>query len=206
MMQDLFDAPAPPKPTHDPGGKVATPLPKGMWGYADFHGDNGQYRLWLSRQWGALEKAVQNIDELITSCRYVLWIGMNPSTAMELVNDPTVTREIGFSKTWGYEAYVKCNVMDYRATKPKDLWAPGVVPCSDRNHATILKAARRADQIICCSGVPPHKSLECYAQHVYKMLHEAGHQRKMFAFGYTLMGHPRHSLYLPSDKELEPFR
>lgn len=192
---DLFNAP---KPKHDPGGKVETALPAGMRGGAEFYGDNDQYRVLLTRAW---EPAQAEMDT-----RYLLWIGMNPSTARDDVNDPTVTREIGFCKAWGYFNYVKCNVMDYRATKPKDLWAPGVVPCSDRNHGTILRLARDADKIICCSGVPPHKSLAHHATNVYAMLREEGHSRKMFAFGFTLMGHPRHPLYLPNDSELVPFK
>lgn len=190
---DLF-APAE-KPKHDPGGKVEIPLPPGMIGDAEFYGENDQYRPSLARSWN-------NAGDRL---RVVMWIGMNPSTARGDVNDPTILREIGFSKALGFNDYIKCNVMDYRATNPKVLRSPGVNPRSDRNIPTILHYARMVEKIICASGVPPHKSLAHYAEETYAALREAGHGRKMFCLGRTLMGHPRHPLYLKADSALETF-
>jgi len=183
VVADLFTEPS----RHDPGGKVASPLPKGMLGHAEFYGDRDQYRLWLSRVWGKDSK-------------FVLWVGMNPSTATADVNDPTVTREINFTKDWGYSKYIKCNVMDYRATNQSDLTKPGVAPRSHRNLDTIVSFARDADQIIICYGVLP-KSLQMYAQDVVASLQG----RQLLCLGRTLFGHPRHPLYLRSDTKPEPF-
>src|SRR3989344_2064891 len=49
----------------------------------------------------------------------VLFIGLNPSTADELKNDPTVTRMVNFSKNWGFGSLTVCNLFAFRATVPK---------------------------------------------------------------------------------------
>ena len=40
----------------------------------------------------------------------VLFIGLNPSTADELKNDPTIRRCIGYAKDWGYGGYIMGNI------------------------------------------------------------------------------------------------
>jgi len=50
----------------------------------------------------------------------VVFIGLNPSTADEIKNDPTVTRMINFAKAWGYGSITVCNLFSFRATFPKD--------------------------------------------------------------------------------------
>ena len=51
----------------------------------------------------------------------LLFIGLNPSTADETVNDPTMRRCLGFANAWGYGGMIVTNVFGYRATKPTDL-------------------------------------------------------------------------------------
>lgn len=187
---DLFESPK----KHDPGGKVATALPKDMVGHAEFYGGNDEYRLWLDRMWGGATLATP----------YILWIGMNPSTATAEYNDPTITREINFTRSWGYSAYAKCNVMDFRATKQADLLKPGVEPRSARNLETIIDYARGAEKIILCYGVP-HKSLLHYGPETASVLRQRGYGAKLFCLGKTLLGNPRHPLYLRADTQLEPF-
>lgn len=190
---DLFAA-LDPVPLHDPGGKVATMLPRGMEGNAEFSGDRQEYRPWLMRTWGET-----------TEQRFILWIGLNPSTARADVNDPTITREVDFSKRWGFSKYIKTNIMDYRATEPAGLLADGVIPRSAENLPTILRFAANADQIVVCHGVPPHKRLHTYAIETFEVLRNAGHINRMCCFGTTLFGWPRHPLYLSKDTPLQPY-
>ena len=75
----------------------------------------------------------------------MLWIGLNPSTADASFDDPTIGREIGFSMSWDCDAMVKCNIADYRATKPEALIAPNVEPCSRINLPMIRDIAKHAD-------------------------------------------------------------
>ena len=65
--------------------------------------------------------------------RYALWrmwdgdkplvmiIGLNPSTADEKVNDPTITRCISFARSWGYGGVCVTNLFGFRATSPTQL-------------------------------------------------------------------------------------
>jgi len=70
--------------------------------------DCRNYRYSLSRVW----------DE---SKPYVLFIGLNPSTADESEDDPTIRKCINYAKIWGYGGLKMANLFAYRATLPSDL-------------------------------------------------------------------------------------
>ncbi|MFA9269617.1 MAG: DUF1643 domain-containing protein, partial [Baekduiaceae bacterium] len=125
---------------HDPGGKVRLALMEGVRGDAVFSED-GRYRP-LMRRW--LGDAFPD--------RYLLFIGMNPSTADATVNDPTCGREWTFTRREGFEAMVKANVGDYRATDPKMLLAPDVQAASPENLPAIRAVAAKADKVVLCHG------------------------------------------------------
>lgn len=69
-----------------------------------------KYRYWLLRVW----------DENLPLCGIV---GLNPSVANETDNDPTITKEITFSRSWGFGGILKQNLYAYCATDPKNMWA-----------------------------------------------------------------------------------
>lgn len=173
---------------HDPGGKVRLPLQDGVIGDAEFS-PCGRYRLWLSRSWP---------DEPGQWPGFALWIGMNPSTAESNVDDPTIRREIAFTKAMGIGGYVKCNIMDYRATNPKSLLT--VIPRSDKNLRCIFDHAQVAKRVIVAWGALP-KPLRHYADDVISVMR--GHQ--LFCMGKTRNGSPRHPLYLPNNAECVPW-
>lgn len=130
-----------------------------------------------------------------------LWIGMNPSTADASANDPTVTRECDFTWRWGFRTYVKCNVMDYRATDPKELLRIDT-PSSVMNLSTIVREATYASCIIACWGAIPGPLL-VYAMAVRNALKQDG--REIFCLGRTKHGAPKHPLYLPKITERVPY-
>ncbi|MCF6276041.1 MAG: DUF1643 domain-containing protein, partial [Robiginitomaculum sp.] len=51
------------------------------------------------------------------------WLMLNPSTADEVKNDPTVERCERRARMWGYGGSVVLNIFSYRATDPKDMRA-----------------------------------------------------------------------------------
>ena len=172
---------------HDPGGKVRLALPLGMEGDAWFS-PCGRYRQLLTRRWGEGPA--------------VLWIGMNPSTADAAVDDPTVRKEIGFTRRWGFSAYAKVNVMDYRATDPKDLRKPDVLPRSLRNASGLVEGLRDAALVICCWGAL-HPKLRPHADFMLTNLRER--RLPLFCLGTNGDGSPKHPLYLRSDSLRLPF-
>lgn len=52
---------------------------------------------------------------------YVAIIGLNPSTADEVQNDPTINRCISFARSWGYGGVCVVNLFAFRATVPADM-------------------------------------------------------------------------------------
>lgn len=169
---------------HDPGGKVRIRLRDTITGGASFSAC-GKYRPLLWRDW-----------ENDGHEGYVLWIGMNPSTADGNVDDPTVRRECDFTASWGFGSYRKCNVMDYRATQPKALLEQGVLPRSEINLATIIEQARSARLVILAFG-SLHKKLSLYGSDTVDALKLAGIEP--MCLGLTANGSPRHPLYLRKD-------
>lgn len=175
---------------HDPGGKIRLKLTAQVRGSAKFS-PCGRYRQLLTRNWDGSEKPGT-----------VLFIGMNPSTAAEDVDDPTVFKETKLTRRWGYGSYVKCNVMDYRATHPKMLLAEGVLPCSDDNLPAIITSAKDATLVVMAYG-SLHKKLSHYGQAVTEALRGEG--IKLHALRITKNGSPGHPLYLRDDSELLEF-
>jgi hypothetical protein len=175
---------------HDPGGKVRLPLMAGVKGDATFSAD-GRYRQ-LMRRW---------TGETFPK-RYILFIGMNPSTADATVNDPTCAREWTFAQREGYSAMVKANVGDYRATDPKMLLAPGLVAVSDANLPAIRAAAAEADFVVLCHG-KLNKALAPAGKAIVEALKADG--TELWCFGTNGDGSPKHPLYLRLDTPLVRF-
>lgn len=175
---------------HDPGGKVRLALMPGVKGDATFSADH-KYRQ-LMRRW---------TGDAFPS-RYVLFIGMNPSTADATVNDPTCAREWTFANREGFSAMVKANVGDYRATDPKMLLAPGVVAVSSENLPAIRAAAKDAALVILCHG-KLNKALAPAGRSLVEALRQDGID--LWCFGTNADGSPKHPLYMRADTPLVRF-
>ncbi|WP_408375159.1 DUF1643 domain-containing protein [Paraburkholderia nemoris] len=175
--------------SHDPGGRVRIKLPADITGEARFS-PCGRYRPLLVRRWAKGDS-------------FALWIGMNPSTATGEVDDPTVQREWTYTRSrLGVSAYVKANVMDYRATDPKALLAEGIEPQSESNQNTILEQARNARYVVLAFGALT-KAQRRYASELVTALETEG--IPLFCLDFTADGSPRHPLYVKQDSPLVPF-
>ena len=67
-----------------------------------------RYRYCLSRVWNPKLPSV-------------MFVGLNPSTADEQEDDPTVRRCIGFARNWNFGGLILVNLFAYRSTDPADL-------------------------------------------------------------------------------------
>jgi len=176
---------------HDPGGKVRLRLGEGVRGDAVMSAD-GRYRQ-IMRRW---------LGETFPEKNYILFVGMNPSTADARVDDPTCAREWTFARREGFSAMVKCNVGDYRATDPKMLVQPGVVAVSPANLPAIRAAAKNAGRVVLCHG-KLNKALAPAGRELVEALRSDG--AELWCFGTNADGSPKHPLYLRADTPLVRF-
>lgn len=72
---------------------------------------------------------------------YAMFIGLNPSTADETEDDPTIRRCINFAKTWGYGGLCMTNLFAYRATQPEDMKRASD-PIGNKNDETLILLAK----------------------------------------------------------------
>lgn len=87
--------------------------------------------------------------DLDPNAPFAMFIGLNPSTADEYEDDPTIRRCIGYAKSWGCGALLMTNAFAYRATNPEVMKAQSdpVGPDNDdallawSEHASIVVAA-----------------------------------------------------------------
>ncbi len=77
----------------------------------------------------------------------VTFVGLNPSTADETTDDPTIRRCIRFAREWGFDRLKMVNLFAYRATDPRDLWAADA-PIGPENDCTISKVFGGSDKIV----------------------------------------------------------
>ena len=55
------------------------------------------------------------------SMPYAMFIGLNPSTADETEDDPTIRRCINFSKDWGFGGLCMANLFAFRTKDPTEM-------------------------------------------------------------------------------------
>jgi hypothetical protein len=119
---------------------------------------------------------------------FALFIGLNPSTADEQTDDPTIRRCKDFARRWGFGAVCVANLFAFRATRPADLKA-APAPVGPDNDRWLVRLARTADLVIAAWGM--HGSFAGRDLKVAGLL-----DNPLVCLGLTRGGHPRHPLYL----------
>lgn len=142
------------------------------------YSDCESYRYQLTREWQA-------------SIGKVLFVMLNPSTATEYQNDPTVERCERRARALGFGAFCVVNIFAYRATDPKVMRA-AKDPIGTENDSRIMSSVQWADRVICAWG--GHGAFLRRGQHVEQLLRACG--KPLFHLGLTQNGMPKHPLYL----------
>lgn len=120
-----------------------------------------------------------------------LWVMMNPSTADEITNDPTIARTLDYSRRWGFLRSEVCNAFAFRSTNPKGLErTPDPVGPDNERH--VRQAAAEADLIVVAWGVAG--LLHGQGKRVERWLRDY----TLHCLGTTKAGFPKHPLYLPA--------
>jgi hypothetical protein len=140
------------------------------------------YRYALWRTWGTV------------GTRTLMFIGLNPSTADETADDPTIRRCVAFAKAWGcYDRLVMANLFALRATDPREMLAHPD-PIGPDNDAWLRRLANESMLVVGAWGVHgAHRGREQEVRRIFDQLH---------CLGTTKAGHPRHPLYLRADTQL----
>jgi len=136
------------------------------------------YRYALSRVWDA-------------GGQRVLFVMLNPSTATEVQNDPTVERCERRARALGYGAFRVCNIFAWRATDPRDMRA-APDPVGPDNDAAILEGVAWADTVVCAWGT--HGAHMDRGATVARLLRKT--EKPLTHLGLTKAGHPKHPLYI----------
>lgn len=130
----------------------------------------------------------------------VTFVGLNPSTADETEDDPTIRRCIDFARRWGYAGLVMLNLYAYRATDPRVMFAAEEPVGNPENDIAIAEVAAASDLVVCAWGAGGAAEVGDRARCVLDLI-VAPH-----CLGLTKYGAPRHPLYVRADAPLQPFR
>jgi hypothetical protein len=142
------------------------------------YSDCEQYRYALTRVW----------DD---TGRRVLFIMLNPSTATEVQNDPTIERCERRARRLGFGGMRIVNIFAFRATDPRDLKA-AADPLGNDNDAMIQLGLDWADEVLAAWGA--HGAHLGRGAEVAALLTRSG--QMVCHLGVSKAGHPRHPLYI----------
>ncbi|MCM2562820.1 DUF1643 domain-containing protein [Lutimaribacter sp. EGI FJ00015] len=142
------------------------------------YSDCERYRYLLTRVW----------DDAAPRALFVM---LNPSTATEVQNDPTVERCERRARALGFGAFRVANIFAWRDTDPKKMRA-AADPVGPENDKAIAESCPWADRIIAAWGA--HGAHLDRGTQVEALLRETG--RAVHHLGLTRAGHPRHPLYI----------
>lgn len=145
-----------------------------------------RYRYALTREWAT------------GLVRTAVFIGLNPSTADETEDDPTIRRCIGYAKAWGYGGLCMVNLFALRSTDPRGLYAADdpVGPDNDRYLIGLATGAACMQGIVVAAWGTRggYKGRDAAVRELLRV--------PVHVLRFTKSGHPAHPLYLP--KSLTP--
>lgn len=154
-----------------------------------------KYRYLLTRTWGSL----------LPEPRRCVFVMLNPSTADENSNDPTIRRCIDYAKSFGCDSLEVVNLFALRATDPgvlryaddpvgpeNDDWIDRVAGSNPGQNAPTL--------VVCAWGT--FGSMFKRDDEVLKILSE---HVKLQCLALTRDGMPAHPLYLPKTLTPTPY-
>ncbi len=97
-----------------------------------------KYRYSLTRAWKLSQKPA-------------LFIGLNPSTADENNDDPTIRRCMHYAYEWGFGGLIMLNLFAFRATLPSDL-RKSKFPVGQENNQFIVDSQNEAGIVLVAWG------------------------------------------------------
>ena len=130
----------------------------------------------------------------------LLFVMLNPGTADETHNDPTIRRCIGFAKQWGYGLLEVVNLFAFRTSYIREL-RRAADPIGSDNDEWLRGALTTADRVVLAWG--NHGAFMNRSQQVLRMANNA---TQPYHLGLNKTGEPKHPLYLPSSTISSPLQ
>ena len=149
-----------------------------------YFSDDKMYRYSLYRWWNRLYPQI-------------MFIGLNPSTADEFNDDPTIKRCISFAKKWGCGGLLMMNLFAFRATEPK-VMKISENPIGSENNYWLKQMSKKACTVVAAWG--NHGSLRNRDKEIIEMIPD------LYCLGLTKQGQPKHPLFLNKDTELIKYK
>lgn len=119
---------------------------------------------------------------------FAMFVGLNPSTADETQDDPTIRRCIAFAKAWGYSGLCMTNLFAFRATDPLVMKRRSDAVGPENDHH-LLALSKDAGVVVAAWGAHgTHQGRDAEVKLLLPNLHY---------LRLTRDGHPGHPLYLP---------
>lgn len=115
-------------------------------------------------------------------------IGLNPSTADEVKDDPTIRKCKGFARLWGFGGIVMTNLFAFRSTDPKAM-KRAQYPIGEANDTTLVAAASGVAFTLAAWGND--------GEFLDRGKHVCGLLSELKCLGLTGAGQPKHPLYPP---------
>jgi hypothetical protein len=147
------------------------------------------YRYQLTRRW--------------SDSPFLAWIMLNPSTADENTDDPTIRKCVRWARMGGFGGIAVLNLLALRATDPRELntHLDPIGPENDRHIAEVVrKTIEQGGSVACAWGCGG--TLQGRASAVLRLLQEQG--CRPLCLGTTREGQPRHPLYVAYQQALVP--
>jgi hypothetical protein len=139
--------------------------------------DCGKYRYSLKREWDKDKP-------------FVLFICLNPSTADDKNDDPTLIRCISYAKQWGYGGVYVTNLFAYRATNPRDMLS-SQDPIGIDNDKRLRKLSKSAGLVVAAWGN--------HGKHIGRSDEIRKAVSNLYYLKLNASGEPSHPLYLKSN-------
>lgn len=157
--------------------------------FAIFNEDRS-HRYVLGRQWN-------------TTRSVVAFIGLNPSTADEHQDDPTIRRVTAFARSWGFGGVLMLNLFSIVSSDPKILLTSAdPIGENDRYLTDFLPIAQQV--IFSWGNFDVGTRANDFIKLFSKIYPWKGHpvvQKLWYCLGQNKNGSPKHPLYLKADTE-----
>lgn len=151
---------------------------------AVFSDENRRFRYSLWRIWDKSKEAL-------------LFIGLNPSTANDIKNDPTIARMVSFGKSWGFGGLYVGNLFSIVSANPDVLFFESSVEQPNGLNDEAIKQMNKLCSTVLVGWGEWGQNAGLRPAQVLSLIGE-----RAFCLKVNKSGEPSHPLYLPSSSKM----